>query len=303
MKSYLYSVCGLRIHIDSDYPLQDERTLGPFLSSEHNPDVYLKLTPVQKLSHPEGIACSSDPAYPVWRSGDLITRCSWDQTRPYPHFCAHYDLHNPSQISCYVRQECWPWATREMNLWNGLQMNYVLLHHRRLMMNAAYGESNGAGILIFSAPERNLEKLRDIHLVSRGKVCVRLDGVPAVSGVFLGDHAENSQVNALPLKAVVVESQAGSIRQMDSEKALHVISGALCVDRAIAEEWQMAMWLTEALVNIVPVIAAPDLGTLQESQLRAAVPKENTQKDLPESQKTHSLRDHLVSKRCHSVSD
>ena len=264
MKTASYSICGLRLRIDSEYPLHEELGQCRFASADPVADVQITLSSVQKLPHPEGIACRANPEYPVWRSGSRISRCCWDRFRPHPHFCAEYDLDNPSEIRCAVRQEYWRWATREKYLWNGIQLQYLLLHHRSLIFHASYVGYAGSGIL-FTAPSGTGKSTQaelwrqelGAAVLNGDKAGVRLGRIPEICGVPFSGTSGICRNVTLPLKAVVVLGQApeNTVRRMKPVEAVTALCPNVFVDQAVAEEWQIALRLLLDLVEQVPVYA------------------------------------------------
>ena len=262
MKTASYSICGLRLRIDSEYPLHEELEQCCFRSAETEADVCVTLKSVQKLPHPGGIACPSNPEYPVWREGSWITRCCWDPFRPNPHFCAAYDLNRPGKIDCQIRQECWLWATREKYLWNGIQLPYLLLHHRSLIFHASYVGFGENGIL-FTAPSGTGKSTQaelwrqcmGADVFNGDKAGVHLGKIPTLCGVPFSGTSGICRNVTLPLKAVVVLSQApeNTVRQLKPVEAVRALCPNVFVDQAIAEEWQTAMGLLLDLIEQVPV--------------------------------------------------
>ena len=264
MRTYQFSICGLRIRVDSEYDFNEETMGCKFQSSDQISDVHVTLRSVQKIPNPEGTPCRSNREYPVWRNGDQISRCCWDRFRPNPHFMAEYDLHNPSEISCSVRQEYWLWATREKYLWNGIQLQYLLMHHRGMIFHASYIGYEGNGIL-FTAPSQTGKstqaRLWQEHLGARilngDKAGIHLGETPMACGVPFSGTSGICENVSLPLKAVVVLSQApeNTVGRMKPIEAIQALCPNLFVDHAIGEEWQIAMRLLMDLVEQVPVYA------------------------------------------------
>ena len=264
MKTYQFSICGLRIRVDSEYDFNEETNGCLFLNSDPVTDVHVTMKSVQKIPNPEGMPCKSNREYPVWRNHDQISRVCWDLFRPDPHFLAEYDLHNPTEISCSVRQDSWIWATREKYLWNGIQLQYLLLHHRGMIFHASYIGYEGSGI-VFTAPSQTGKstqaRLWQQHLsaeiLNGDKAGIHLGEIPTVCGVPFSGTSGICQNVSLPLKAIVVLSQApeNTVRRMKPIEAIQALCPNLFVDQAITEEWHIAMRLLMDLVEQVPVYA------------------------------------------------
>ena len=264
MQTYQLSICGLRIRMDSEEDFNEETNGCIFRSSDPVPDVHVTLRSVPEIPVPEGTPCKSHREYPVWRSGDRISRECWDRFRPDPHFLAQYDLHDPAEIDCLVRQDSWIWATREKYLWNGIQLQYLLLHHRAMIFHASYIGYEGNGI-IFTAPSQTGKstqaRLWQQHLGARilngDKAGIHLGDRPMACGVPFSGTSGICHNVSLPLKAIVVLSQApeNTVRRMKPVEAIQALCPNLLVDQAIPEEWQIAMRLLMDLVEQVPIYA------------------------------------------------
>lgn len=281
MKTYQYSICGLRIRLDSEYELSREERSCRFASADQISDVHVILHAVQKIPNPEGIPCKSSPEFPVWRHRDEISRCCWDRDRPNPHFLAEYDLHNPTEVRCSVRQECWLWATREPELWSGMQLTYQLLHHRGLVLHACYAGFEGAGILFVSPDGTDglrQARLWQTHLgasvLNGTHAGVHLGAVPMACGLPCTAADGICENVSLPLKAVAVVQRAAdnAVQRLTPSGAVRALRPALAVDQAVSEEWQIAQRLLQDLTEQVPVYAmkcTPDERAVEE--LRQAI--------------------------------
>ena len=264
MKTAFYSICGLRLRIDFEDPPNKELEQCLFRTEEAGTDVHVTLSPVPEIPTPEGVACKSHREYPVWRSGDRISRECWDLFRPEPHALAEYDLIDPSKLRCRIRQEYWNWATREKYLWNGIQLQYLLLHHRGMIFHASYIGFEGNGI-VFTAPSqtgkstqaRLWEQYRGAEVINGDKAGIHLGDRPTVCGVPFSGTSGICQNVSLPLKAIVVLSQApeNTVRRMKPIEAIQALCPNLFVDQAITEEWHIAMRLLMDLVEQVPIYA------------------------------------------------
>ena len=262
MITHQVSVCGLRIGMESDYELNEAFKTCIFRSNHPVSDVHVRLRCVQKLPNPEGTPCKSNREYPVWRNRDQISRVCWDLFQDQPHFMAEYDLHNPTEINCLVRQDSWLWATREKYLWNGIQLQYLLLHHRAMIFHASYIGYEGNGIL-FTAPSqtgkstqaRLWQQHMGAEILNGDKAGIHLGEKPMACGVPFSGTSGICHNVSMPLKAIVVLSQApeNTVRRMKPIEAIRALCPNLFVDQAISEEWQLAMVLLMDLVEQVPV--------------------------------------------------
>lgn len=261
---YSYTICGLRLQLDTEREIWQEPYAELFSSAEAEADVRLQLRAVPEIVEPVGIRCRSNAEHPVWRSGSAVSRCSWDAFRPKMHFRMDYRLDVPDTFVCSVREEYWRWATRPKYLWPGVMLNTILLHHRGLIFHASYIVTGGRAIL-FTAPSQTgkstqaelWRKFRGARVVNGDKAGVTLRGRPMAHGVpFSGTSGICENVSA-PLAAIVVLSQApdNTIRRLGPSQAAAALCPNLFADQAVSEEWALALQGLLDLVASVPVYA------------------------------------------------
>lgn len=264
MITYHYSVCGLDLRIDTPREMWIEPFSEAFLTDGGKGDVVLQFNTAEEISLPEGLRCSADREKPVWRDGKRVFRGDWDLFRAKMHFCTDYLLDKPSEMRCTVREEDWHWATRSKYLWPGIMLNYILLHHRALMFHASYVAHEGGGILFIassgvgkSTQAELWRKYRGARVINGDKAAVRLEGMAMAHGVPISGSSGICENLSLPLKAVVVLSQApeNSVRRLPPSQAVQALFPNVFVDNAVPEEWQMALELLLDLVSAVPVYA------------------------------------------------
>lgn len=275
MSTYSYSICGLNLRLDAESEPNPEAINSIFAQPETEDAVHVNLYAVDAIETPGGVACKGHEEYPTWRDGNRISRCGWDLFRPQPHFRTDYRLDNLKEITSYVRQEDWDWATREKYLWTGIALNYLLLHHRGMIFHASYIGYRGQAIL-FVAPsgtgkstQAQLWKQHRGAAIHNGdKAGVSLGKVPMAHGVPFSGSSGICENVSLPLKAVVVLSQAKEnvVTPMKPSMAISALCPNLFVDRAITEEWRLAMNLLLDLIQTVPVYSlacTPDEGAVE----------------------------------------
>lgn len=288
---YQYTVCGLGLRMDAERDIWREDYGEGFASPGGPADVRLTIRSVPSIPEPEGLRCGGSREYPTWRSGALISRCSWDLFRAQMHFRTDYRLDTPDTLSCTVREEDWYWATRTKYLWPGIMLQYILLHHRALIFHASYIGHEGRAIL-FTAPsgtgKSTQAELWRIHrgaqIINGDKAGISLRERPMAHGVPFSGTSGICENISLPLEAVVVLSQApeNTVRRLGPSEAAAALCPNLFADQAIPEEWSMALHLLLDLVAAVPVYAlacTPDrraVETLEQAlaQARSAKPDE-----------------------------
>lgn len=262
MNTYYYRICGLRLRLDASHPFPENTQSDLFLTGEAIPDVSLSLQAVDSIPEPSGTVCPAPLEIPTFRDGTQISRCSWDTFRPHMHMRTDYSLEQPDQMTCFVREEYWPWATHSKYLWPGVMLNYLLLHHRGLIFHASCIEHQGQGIL-FTAPSQtgkstqaNLwQQYRHAQIINGDKTGISLNNPVMVHGVPFSGTSGICQNISVPLKAIVVLSQASenTVTLLSPSQAISALFPNLFVDRAISEEWQLALHLLLDLISQIPV--------------------------------------------------
>lgn len=264
MNSYFFSLCGLRLRLDADRPIPENTQSDLFLVAPCSSDVTISLTAVDEIPQPQGVPCPAPSEIPTYRDDSRISRCSWDTFRPYMHLRTDYLLEQADTYNCFVREEYWPWATRSKYLWPGVMLNSILLHHRGLIFHASYIEYKGQGIL-FTAPSKTgkstqaqlWQQYRNARIINGDKAGVSLNDTAMAHGVPFSGTSGICENVSLPLKAIVVLSQApqNTVTPLLPSQAISALFPNLFVDRAIPEEWQLALNLLLDLVSTVPVYA------------------------------------------------
>ena len=263
MISYHYKVCGLQLQLNTPREFWVEPISRVFDAPPACGDVELTLRAVPEVT-PDAPLCRPHREKPVWREDERIFRGDHDLFRKEMHFCTEYSLRDPDHLTCFVRDEDWRWATRSKYLWPGIMFNYILLHHRGLMFHASYIGYQGEGIL-FVAPSGTgkstqaelWRKHRGARILNGDKAGVTLQATPMAHGVPFSGTSGICENVSLPLKAVVVLSQAAenSVRRLGPSAAVAALCPNLFVDQAVPEEWQLALHLLLDLVAAVPVYA------------------------------------------------
>lgn len=261
---YNFSICDLHIRVQTERELALGEESQMFVEPQTPADVCLTLDEVDKVSIPNGTLCKSPNEYPTYRNNDLISRCSWDMFRPEIHFRTNYCLETPNKRRCSIRREDWSWATRDKYLWPGIMLNTLLLHNQGMILHGSYIGYKGEG-LIFTAPSgtgkstqaKLWQQYRRAEILNGDKVGVRLINKPMAHGVPFSGTSGICENVSLPLRAIVVLSQASenTIYKLSPIKAIEALFSNVFVDQAIHEEWQLALQVLLELVTTIPVYA------------------------------------------------
>lgn len=274
MGKYSFKLCGVQLQLNTPRELWVEPASEQFLTQGENPDVVVDLREEEEIVQQADL-CRSCREKPVWRDGQRIFRGSHDLFREKMHCCTEYDLSDGCRFLCRVRKEDWLWATRSKYLWTGIQLNYILLHHRGLMFHASCIDHEGRGIL-FAAPsgtgKSTQTELWRVHrgarIINGDKAGITLWDAPIVHGVPFSGTSGICENVSVPLKAVVVLSQSAEnkVCRLTPTQSLAAMCPNLFVNQAVPEEWHLALNLLLDLVEQVPVYAlacTPDVRAVE----------------------------------------
>ena len=259
-----YKICGVPFHIASQRPILEERPGDLFQEHTDAADISVRIRAVPEIVPPDGGFCGTAGEKSVWKTGAEIFRRTQDLFRREPHIAVRYRMDDLSRVECMARDADWEWATRTKYFWAGIAVNSLLLYFRTLIFHTSYIGWQGKGIL-FTAPSGTGKSTQaELWRVHRGaevlngdKAGVRLDGIPMAHGVPFSGTSGICRNVSLPLKAVVVLSQApeNTIRRLSPSQAVAALCPNVFVDSVVQEEWQMALNLLLDLAASVPVYA------------------------------------------------
>ena len=246
---YYYEFCGVRFRVSAPLAMRIDKDAAVFQTAPVSPDVTLTVSPSEQLT-PRGEFLAQRGEKSVWRDGSTVLRLTKDVFRPEPYLLSSYRLDAPQTVTCHARQEYWQWATRSNYLWPGISLPQLLLYHSTLVFHAAYtGTPQGA--ILFSAPSQTGKSTqaalwaqhRGAEVLNGDKAAVRLDGAPMVHGVPFSGTSGICENVSLPLRGVVVLSQAkeNSVRRLGPSAAVAALGANVFADRSIAEEWSAAL--------------------------------------------------------------
>lgn len=270
-----YLISGVRIGIESEYWICEERESRQFLTDGMDEEVKISVHFVHEIPQEKGTLCSFHREHPVYRDGNQISRISWDLFREAPHARFDYDLDHPNEGVCYIREDDIPWATKGKYFWPGIGLNSLLLHQNVLMMHASYVIHHGLGIL-FTAPsgvgkstQAHLWNVhRDAKIINGDKAAIRVGDQIVCHGLpFSGTSGISANVSA-PLKAIVVLSQGKEniVSRLSVREAVAAIYPNIFVDSAVPEEAQLALKLLLDILASFPVYhlsCTPDENAVQ----------------------------------------
>lgn len=275
MRNYDFSICGVPIRIDTDWRLDLNGDICKFTSPKETTGLCIRLRGVDELHLPEGVEEKGHVLRPVYQRGEVVTRCCRVTASQQPYCCLDYRLEFSGQAECTIRETDCIWALKTQELWTTIWLNHLLLYFRTLTFHASYIGHEGRGILFTAASGTGKSTQAELWSAHRGaqvingdKAAIRLDGEPMAHSLpFCGTSGICENIS-LPLKAVVVLSQApqNTVRRLGPSEAVAALCPNVFVDQAIPEEWQMALNLLLDLVAAVPVYAlacTPDVRAVE----------------------------------------
>ena len=259
-----YELCGVPVQITAPRPVKKDAQAELFCKPLQTADLHIALEPADELPEPQGTLCGQAGEKTIWRSGSRITRQTKDLFRPAPHIQAQYDLTDPGRVCALVRREDWDWAAGTKYLWTGIAVNQLMLHFRTLFFHASCIEYRGQAIL-FTAPSGTgkstqaelWKQYRGAQVLNGDKAAVSLREAPMAHGIPFSGTSGICRAFSLPLRAVVVLSQApeNTVRRMKPVEIVTALCPNVFADKTVPEEWSMTLTLLLDLAAAVPVYA------------------------------------------------
>lgn len=264
MRRYSFQICQTTLALFADLPLVTDTVMERFACTDDAPALLVDCHAVPEVPEPDGGACLQEAERQIWQNGTAVTRCRMVHAATQPYARLDYDLTQPSKATLIIREADWRWVTGYLRLWSILSLPQLLLPFHTLIFHASYIGWNGKGIL-FTAPSGTgkstqaelWRRHRGAEVLNGDKAGVRLDGTPLAHGVPFSGTSGICHNVSLPLKAVVVLSQAPEniIRRLPPSQAVAALCPNVFVDSVVQEEWQMALNLLLDLAASVPVYA------------------------------------------------
>lgn len=263
MREYTFQICGVQMAVASALPLVTDTVMEQYFGGDGR-HLRVEGRAVPELAEAKGTLLRREAERLVYRKNRLVTRCRMVSAGAAPYARLDYDLRQRQAAALTVREETWRWATDYLRLWSVLCLPQLLLPFRTLIFHAAYIGWQGRGIL-FTAPSGTgkstqaelWRRYRRAEVLNGDKAGVRLEERPMVYGVPFSGTSGICRNVSLPLRGIVVLSQAAenTIRRLLPSEAVAALCQNVFVDSAVQEEWQMAVQLLLDLVSAVPVYA------------------------------------------------
>ena len=257
-----YEICGITFGFQAQQSLSHGSQSVLFEKSGNNVDVSVNISAVPSIEKNTAKTQGRAGEKLVWCDDSVVFRMTHDRFRKEPHIMVSYNEKDISHITCTVRNTDWLWATRDQYLWSGIALNMILLYFKTLLFHASYIGYNNAGI-IFTAPSGTgkstqaelWRRHRGAKILNGDKVGISLRDKPMAHGVPFSGTSGICENRSLPLKAVVILSQAPEniIRKMAPVEAVTALCPNVFVDKLVSKEWSIALNLLLDLVSQVPV--------------------------------------------------
>lgn len=259
-----YMVCGVSFRIVTGQALPQIQLGNRFQTSLNEADITIQVEAVPEIPVPDEGFCGNSGEERIWKTDGKIFRVTHDLFRHDAHIAIRYEVGNPAHAVAMIRAADWVWAATAKYFWPGIGIHELLLPFRTLIFHASYIGWQGEGLL-FTAPSgvgkstqaELWRRYRRAEVLNGDKAGVRLEGEPMVYGVPFSGTSGICRNVSLPLRGIVVLSQAAenTIRRLLPSEAVAALCPNVFVDSAVQEEWQMAVQLLLDLVSAVPVYA------------------------------------------------
>ena len=282
MRKYTFQICRTTLALSTELPLVTGEPMDLFV---HDGAAGLRVVcrGLPEVPEAAGALRFQSGERLIYQSGTAVARCRRAHAQAGLYARLDYDLTRPEEAALTVREADWRWATDYLRLWSTLCLPQLLLPFRTLIFHASYIDWNDKGIL-FTAPSGTgkstqaelWRRHRGAEVLNGDKAGVRLDGAPTVHGVPFSGTSGICRNVSLPLRAVVVLSQApeNAIRRLPPSQAVAALCPNVFADSAVGEEWGTALHLLLDLTASVPVYAlacTPDeraVETLEQAMSR-----------------------------------
>lgn len=270
---YYYRFCGVVFRVRAARELWEDEQSARFRVAPCAPDVDITLDAAPELPVPEGARKRGER----WThcDGKTVERLTRDTFRALPHLRTRYARGDVRAVELTARGDCWRWATRSQFLWPGAALPQLLLPFRVLTFHASYIGTDG-GAVLFTAPSQTgkstqaalWERTRGARVLNGDKAAVRLGEVPTAHGLPFSGTSGICENVSLPLRCVVVLSQAreNTARRLGATEALRLLAPNVFADMSVETEWRQTLSLLLDLVSAVPVYAlacTPDEGAVR----------------------------------------
>lgn len=276
MEAYHFRICDVDLGLYADRSLKIKEDMTHFCREAAAPGLSVDCLAAERVQTPDSTLRLREAERLIFQKGSAVSRCRTMRLGEPPYARLDYDLSVPDHARLSVRPEDWWWATDHLRLWSVLSLPQLLLPFRTLIFHASYIGYHGEGIL-FTAPsgtgKSTQAELWRVHrgaeVINGDKAGVRLEERPMVHGVPFSGTSGICENVSLPLRAIVVLSQApeNTVRRLRPSEAVAALCGNVFVDQAVPEEWQTARNLLLDLAAAVPVYAlacTPDVRAVEE---------------------------------------
>lgn len=275
MVSYHFHICGLHFALEAERELVTGGDMLPFFeSAPPRPDLLIDCRTEATLPPLNGAQLKQDGEWALLHSGETVIRCRRNPATGEMYTRLAYTPAACDRVQLAVQDAAWRWATDHLRLWPTICLPQLLLPFRVLTFHASYIGTDG-GAVLFTAPSQTgkstqaalWERTRGARVLNGDKAAVRLSEVPTAHGLPFSGTSGICENVSLPLRCVVVLSQAreNTARRLGATEALRLLAPNVFADMSVETEWRQTLSLLLDLVSAVPVYAlacTPDEGAV-----------------------------------------
>lgn len=265
MVQMTFSICGVRILISTDCPIETDNYTRLFIADNTVPDLRLICTACLPPALPAKENCLREEREElVYRVRSEVFRANRKKTGADPFAVLLYDLNARHTAQLWVPKVEWHWATGPHWFLRNIALPQLLTHFGALVLHGSFIEVDGKAI-IFTAPSGTgkstqaalWEKHRGAVVCNGDKTGLRIqDDILYAWGLPFCGTSNICRNVKLPVAAVVSLSQApvNTVTRLPLAAAIQAVMQNVYADRCVPEEWQQVMNLVLDVVAHVPVL-------------------------------------------------
>lgn len=271
-----YFFAGLGVRMLSDVPPEEDENTVVFRKDNAEIQITCRISCVPHLPEARGGELMQTKELRLLRDGDTLYQQLLSPLDGHPLTLAAYAAQGNQTVQLYLSQADMPYIARTAHLWAGMDINYNLLLHRRIVLHSAAVRTE-KGVIAFTAPSGMGKSTqaqlwathRGAEIVNGDKNALGLEkGVVMAYGLPFCGTSSICKPYQLPLRAIVLLEQASEntvVRQKGARAVISVLRNCMG-HRVVREASNKLLEQVTALLEMVPVYhlaCTPDVRAVQ----------------------------------------